>query len=55
MDPIAAGALALLIILALWRMGRTMRSTRTGDGEQIRRKLEELRKKRDEDDDAPIV
>lgn len=48
MDPIFIAALAALVLIAVWRIRKTYRSSRDGEAEAISRKLEELRKKRDE-------
>lgn len=48
MEPMLLAAMAALILFAVWRLGRTFRASRSQNDEEIRRKLAELRKKRDE-------
>lgn len=49
MDTVMMILLALLLITSLFRLGRNYRGTRRSDrGGEIKRKLAELRKKRDE-------
>jgi len=51
MDSVAWAAIALLILLALLRLRNTKRKVRQhlSREEQIQRKLEELKRRRDED------
>lgn len=50
MDTLVVTVLIVVVLLALLRLRWTFRqSTRSDRGEEIQRKLAELRKKRDED------
>lgn len=49
MDSWLIAVLAALLVIALLRMRLTYRRTRTAKGEDIERKLRELRKKREEE------
>ncbi|WP_186445892.1 hypothetical protein [Paenibacillus cremeus] len=50
MDPLILTVLVAVVLIALLRLRWTFRKSRKPDrGEQIQRKLAELRKKRDED------
>jgi hypothetical protein len=48
MDPVVWAVLAVVLAFSLWRLSRTFRSVRSDRGKEIQDKLEELRKKRDE-------
>jgi len=49
LDPVILAVLVLIAVLALWRLRRTYGQTREDRGTRIQSKLEELRKKRDEE------